>query len=361
MPEDVGYVITRNRQEASASVLVTLIGNDDLSASQVEGIKILVARGVLGLKTENVSVINTNTGKEMGGKVDDDDIGANAKDKLAIETEIDEKIERKVLDALEFLVGAGNVHVTATSRINIDGGIVQSTIYTPSRDDNNTGVIGQENHYLQGSNPDVLNGGIPGAETNADVTTYPMIDGEVSDNQFVNQYEYNYWVNEMKEEIQRREYKIESITVSVIINSPDIQQTERARLTDTIAIAANVPTENVVIYFANTQPVQETSGGNIQEILRANWWIVGLIALGVILLIVLIVVLLRRRSKKKKEEDFWAAQDAEAMATLQAQEEQVPPAEETPQQKISRQVREFVDEHPEVAAQLIRTWLKGDG
>ena len=97
------------------------------------------------------------------------------------------------------------------------------------------------------------------------------------------------------------------------------------------------------------------------EILRANWWIVGLIALGVILLIVLIVVLLRRRSKKKKEEDFWAAQDAEAMATLQAQEEQVPPAEETPQQKISRQVREFVDEHPEVAAQLIRTWLKGDG
>lgn len=359
LPDDAGYVLTRDRQQASASVLVTLMGTEDLTKSQVNGIKRLVSGGVLGLDVENVSVINANTGEEMGGNIDS--ISSNAKDKLEIERRIDENIESKVRSLLESFIGPGYVHVIATSRINTDGGLVQSTTYIPVNEDTNTGVVGSESHLLEGTDNNILQYGIPGAETNADVTTYPQVNGEGAGNNFLNKYDYNYYVSERKEEIERKDIIIESIGVSVVITNPEILQQERARLTDLIAKAANVQPEDVVIYFANNQTSEPVSGATLIDTVTENKWILAAIA-AVLLLIIIVIILIVRHRKKKKQEEFWAKQEEEALLAAAAREEaeRIEVVEETPQQKLIQQVRDFADEHPEVAAQLIRTWLRGD-
>ena len=138
LPDNGNYVLSRAGNEATASVLVTLVGTEEFTKSQVNGIKQLVSKGVLGLKAENVSVINSNTGKEMGSSAED--LSGEASDRLAIEKQIDERIEDKVSIILESFVGRDGFRVVATSHINTDSVLRQDKVYTPSDEENMKGI-----------------------------------------------------------------------------------------------------------------------------------------------------------------------------------------------------------------------------
>lgn len=359
LPDEGNYVLRTNREEASASVMVTLVGTEDFSRSQVNGIKQLVAKGVLGLKAENVAVINSNTGKEMGSAAVD--LSTEANDRLAIEKEIDNRIEEKVGAILEAVVGENNYKVIATSRVNTDDVLRQTTTYTPSDEENNRGIPDTESHLLEGNNENLLAYGIPGAETNADIPTYPELTTGEGGNAFLNRYDYKYYVNEAKEEVRGQSVNIEGISVSVVITGGDVPLASRDDLVELLAKAAHVYPEDVVVYYASTSQTEPNMGGmDWQNIWSQYRWIIIGVAIVLLILLIVLIVLLRRRKKRReaealaREQELLEAQRAQDMLT------DLENREETPQQKILNQVRDFADEHPEVAAQLIRSWLKGD-
>jgi flagellar M-ring protein FliF len=137
-------VLTSTQTAPSASVLVTMLGGEDLTAAQVNGIRQLVAKSVQGMKKEDVAVIDSTSGAEMGGSADS--VSGRATDKMEIEKQIDATVETKVRDILRPLLGEGYATVVATSRVSTDAGVVQSTTYTPMNEDGTTGVTYRENH-----------------------------------------------------------------------------------------------------------------------------------------------------------------------------------------------------------------------
>lgn len=366
LPENNGYVLKTDNSTATASVIVTMLSGESLTNAQVNGIKQLVSKSVVGMLSEGVAVIDGNTGEEVGG--DSNSISGRASDRLAIEKEIDKTIEEKVMRQLKSLVGDnGNIQVVATSRINTDDMVTQSKQYTPMNEDSTTGVTSQENHQLRSDDNGILAAGVPGAETNADVPNYPELSGELDGNSFSNQYQYDYKVNETLQEIQRGDVVLESLKVSVVIQSEDIDDSELDNLLELVATTANVETDDVYIYLRSADDtMEEGTPTAFLEVLQQNWWVFIIAAVVLLLLIILIVILLRKKRRREEAEEALAAQEearlaAEAAKSL-AKADQKPEMteEETKQQQVLEQVRDFTKEHPDVAAQIIRSWLKGD-
>ncbi|MDR1069312.1 MAG: hypothetical protein LBL37_00780 [Gracilibacteraceae bacterium] len=348
-------VLTSSQTPASASVLVTMLGSEDLTAAQVNGIKQLVAKGVQGMSKEDVAVINSVSGNEMGASADS--VSGRATDKMEIEKQIDTTIETKVRDILRPLLGEGYATVVATSRVSTDAGVVQSVTYTPMNEDGTTGVTASEEHYLEGRNQEVLAAGAPGAETNADVPTYEELMNGEEGGYFVNKYDYDYYVNERKEQVERSDVVIESIGVSVVIFSDVLTEIDRVELTSLVARTANVPEDDVFIMMREySSPPAPPSA---VEYLRTNWWIAVAAAAIFLIVAVIIAVLVVRRRQRRTMEEFERAAQEEETARMRAETE-IPIPEESQQQKLSRQIKSFADEHPEIAAQLIRSWMKGD-
>ena len=91
---------------------------------------------------------------------------------------------------------------------------------------------------------------------------------------------------------------------------------------------------------------------------------VGLAAgLGVLAILIFIISILLGRRKKKKGQKNPKDINSEVAVTdkyswTDIHEELK--VQETPEQAIKKQLKEFTATNPEIAAQLIRTWLKGD-
>ena len=86
----------------------------------------------------------------------------------AVENALTQKVN-KVLDG-PYTQEQYKVAVTAT--LNTDAIKQESTVYTPSEDGENSGVINQESSSLVISNEDGIAGGIAGVTGNTDITTY---------------------------------------------------------------------------------------------------------------------------------------------------------------------------------------------
>lgn len=369
IPENNGYVLKTDNSTATASVVVTMAGSEPLTNAQVNGIKQLVSKSVVGMPTDGVAVIDGNTGEEVGG--DSNSLTGKASDRLAIEKEIDKTIEDKVKRQLQLLIGdSGNIQVVATSRINTDDMLTQSKQYTPMNEDSTTGVTSQENHLLESDDNGILAAGVPGAESNADVPNYPAMNGELDGNTYTNQYQYDYKVNETLQEIQKGDIVLESLKVSVVIQSEVLDDSELDNMIDLVATTANVETDDVYIYIQNTNAESEEGQTvSAMAMLQQNWWIVLIVVVVLLLLVILVVILLRRKRQKEEAEaeaEALAAQEearraAEAAKSLAGADSQPKlTEEEAKQQQVLEQVRGFAKEHPDVAAQIIRGWLKGD-
>jgi flagellar M-ring protein FliF len=356
LPDTGSFVLSQNQSTPTASVVVTMTGGEELSSAQVNGVKQLVAKGVPGMDKDEVAVINSATGNEMGSDVDS--ASGRATDKMAIEKQIDTTIENKVSEILRPLVGGGYATVVATSRVSTDSGVIQSTTYYPSPEDGTTGVTASESHYLEGANEELLASGVPGAETNADIPTYEELVDADGNGYFVNKYDYNYYVSEVKEQMERSDVVIESIGISVVIFSDVLTEMDQMEIQSLVARTANVQEEDVYVLLRSVEASPEQPTG--VAYLRANWWI--LVALGALLLliIIVIVVILLSKRRRKTMEDMEKAAQEEEMARQLGEITSIPIPEESQQQKLARQIKSFADEHPEIAAQLIRSWLKGD-
>ena len=93
-------------------------------------------------------------------------------------------------------------------------------------------------------------------------------------------------------------------------------------------------------------------------------------AAGVLGLLLLLIVLLIIRAKKRKkaealllaqQEEEWAAEQAAAAMEAEEQVDNVLEIKNEKSMELKQDIRKFTEENPEIAAQMIRTWLRGEG
>ena len=87
-------------------------------------------------------------------------------------------------------------------------------------------------------------------------------------------------------------------------------------------------------------------------------------AVGLLLMLVILLLIIQRRRKKAKA----ALEELEQQAALAAAEraerekrENLLDIQNEKSMELKQDIRKFTEENPEIAAQMIRVWLKGDG
>lgn len=383
IPQVKDYVINDKQDEATASVVLHLKPGVSLAPEQVAGIKYIIAKGVSTLKVDNV-VITDGTGAVLNSDVQ---TSQKAEDeKFKFKKEFEGTIKDEIKNLLLPVYGDGNIVVAVSATLNYDKKVSEDTQFSPSVD--NSGMVDSEETSSASGN-EGNNGGVVGASPNADgtdttsgaATDYPT--SEDTGNQYYDEKssKIHYLVNTKKTQIEKQGYSIDQLTVSVMVNQAQMTDGTRTDLVKTIARAAGTKEELVQITnsaFLDTNIPNLPGEAAAQTFTLQQILLYGGILLGVFVLLLIVVLLLSRNGRRKKHKSK-ASKTGEVPTALetgelaavggavyQPQDFNIASLTEAANQDtretvLKREIGEFAKSSPEIAAQLIRTWLREEG
>ncbi len=364
IPDDSGYVLSDDDSDVTtAGVSVTMSSSKELTGKQVSGIKHLLAKSVPNLTEDNISVLDTATGTEMlSDDMEEMDV---SEFKMIIEKQFETEVEANIVKILNPLFGSSNIQVAVKSIMDVDKKIEEIITYTPA--ENNTGVVSEETHSQSAERNDGTSGGTVGTDSNTETTTtYPgvTVDGNtiyIEDNS-----SYSYLVSQVKEQIEHDSSELTDLTISVAVNTQSLNTAEKDEIIQLIANAAAVPTEKVVLYTglfqtAETDEGDESSSVTTVDKKRVLILIIAAAAVIGILLSLVLILLLRSKGRKRKSVESQERIMDEPVDTIEDIDfSDIHNLKETKEQALKKEIQEFCYSNPEIVAQLIKTWLRGD-
>lgn len=404
--EDRGYVLDSNKVVgASATVLLVMEGDKMLDEGQAAAIRNYVAHSVPGLETENVSIGDT-LGRSYNALAG---IGSSSSDsalKLQVEQEMANRIITQVRNVLQDM-GKDNVRVSANVTVELGNKTVNKHEVTlPDGAENGRGILGSEFYaYEFRTGDEYATGGVVGTATNAELPTYVEPGEAQAELEGILSEEGNRIYDNTTTDTEMIIHcaTVTDVTVAVTLNSSAFENgytLDEAQVRSHAAMASGiipVVTEemtadeylqtriSVLSYPFPTETPVEPTPNEPGTILGIPYWVFIAAGAGLLLfVIVLTVILLLRRKKRKKLEAEQKAVE-ELLATAMPGDVEVgPDGEPVPQpildedgnpvgganvmdlhtersMELRQSIRDFVDENMEVAALLIKSWLKEDG
>ncbi|MBP1758271.1 MAG: fliF [Firmicutes bacterium] len=377
--DDQRYILNNNNiTKAQASVLVTMNGGTKLTSQQASAIRNLIARAVKGLEMSNIAIADS-----IGNTYSSDTLSSSSEDasmlKLQLEEEISNSTRTEIMTVLAPFFGEDNIRVAVYAEVDVRHTVGESTKYSEPEtwpQDGSTegrGIIGQEIYDQEivrgGEN---AAGGVVGAQTNSDIPSYVEQNLQADGNTTYakNQGETNYNVNTDKEQVERYAAVVSNLMVSVSINSAANSGVNTQNLTELVARASGITNDlqddKISIHVAPFYTAPESGigvlpGGNLLPI--PDWALYAAIG-GVALLLILLIVIgrLRKRKRNKKKE-----RELDTLLTGYEQIHQpvMPTGADIMNLKTERSmelrkdIRQFAEENPEIAAVMLKTWLKG--
>lgn len=349
MPEQKMFV-EQSLQDAKASVFLKLAPGAQLSQQQVLGIQQLVAGSVKSLKPENITIIDQN-----GNRLLEDSPGPDGQNNLVavknmeIRKTIESDYQKKVRNALEKMVGFGNVEVIVNADVSFDKVKSTETNYMPLQG-SDRGVVRSQSDSKESTQNAPATGGAAGNGTNNVNAQTKAATGNTSSSDKSSKTT-NYEIDQKVTETVGQPYKINKVSVSVLVNGEnnaqqarDIQNWVTTAVGSVNGSTANpVPPDVAVMFKPFTQPVDRFSTAWYQ-----NPWLIGGIAAGLLLVGGGAYAIARRRRK---------AEEAEALIPAPAVPVAAIPEEENSQQKLKKQLEKLIDKKPEEFVNLLRTWL----
>lgn len=377
--EDRTYVLdSSNAVDATAAVFVTMQEGISLTSNQASAIRSFVAHSVKGLEIESVMITDN-----LGNIYAADDGSGNTSDlsalKLWLEEQNNNKVRTGIMQVLVPLFGEDNVKVTVNSTVDVDPSYEDRTTTTlPEGSEEGQGLPSSEQYdhsIVRGDDETV--GGVVGNDTNADLPTYVEDQAQATGNEqeihVSGQNDYVY--NERIERIERIAGNVTGCMVSVSINSATAGAVDVDALRAHVARAAGISDEDAessisilpMEFYSPEAPAPIVPGSAIPA------WAVYAAAGGLLLFLILAVVIIvisRKRRRKKELAAAAAAAAADQAAVAQiltsmptAQQEQngadVMSLNTEKSMELRKEIRRFADDNPEIAAQMIRTLLRG--
>lgn len=363
------FVLQSDKVDSTASVALTLLGDTKLTKQQILGIQELVAKSVPGLTDKNVVIVDGN-GVVLNSSLQDGT--GDATTQQALTNSVNEAMKNKLVGLLAPVFGNNGMSVAVNATIDFQKKSSETTTYTPSVGEN--GMIGKQSTTEQTQGTSSGAQGVPGTSTNTGVDTYPSTSSEASGGTTINKTsDTDYLVNQAIEKVQNDGGEIKSLTVAVVINSKTLSETELQKYTKLVAFGAGISTDNVVVTSAEFagNKTQNPGGSTAALPFSLTTLAIGAGGIIVILVVILIVMLFAKRKKAKQEEEadeifderYPAVEgkpypDSKVTFVESAEDPGEIVINETREQALKRQIKDFSSTNPEIVAQLIRTWIK---
>lgn len=409
--EDLSYVLDSGRVvDAAAAITVRTRDGGVLDDGVAQAIRGYVSHSVQGLNIDNVVLYDTNgnpyysaSAETLGGSADKSLL------KLQIEQDYQNRLRTEAMNILVPLFGEDHVKCSVAVTIELNTtDITENETYIPEyigeeHRESGRGIIGQmvyDHNYPD--NGQVNEGGVVGTDPNSDIPTNVEDEannaGEDARVNSSGQVNYN---NPTRETHTYRDVGyITDCSVSVSVDSTTAQELNIEALRQHVANAVGLSpveteTQTAAEYLASKVSIYSGPFYQEQPIVPGPWdwwpfndiipgWIVLAAGAGLLLFLILLIIIIfaaKRHKKKKLAAAALAEEEAQQAALEEAEEERreaeaalaeamgMPQAElvgadvmslQTEKSMELRQdIRQFVEENPEVAAQLLKTWLRG--
>lgn len=399
--EDRGYVLDSNNVvEASAGVILTMQRGKALTDAQANAIRNYVAYSVAGLKVESVSLEDTEGNDYSGQSTGVGTAAASSALKIKLERQIRADFEKQILQALTPIYGENNVSVAVTVEVELgDKTINDYKVTLPQfAEDGSTegrGIPGKQFYTYQFLTPDEgAVGGLVGTPSNSELPTYVDPGDARAELQSIleERHETEYDNSKTQTQMVITAGTLTKVTATVGIDAKDCPNADLDAIlrgsATAIGLVAPLELENgmteqqylsryiTVIHDEFNEPVVPEPEPSGWEALGIPLWVViaagaGLLVFAIVLTIIL---LLRGKKRKKQEAEQRAVEELLAVAMPQQTEDGVQLDENGEpvgadvmdlhterSMELRQSIRDYVDENMEVAALLIKSWLKEDG
>lgn len=395
--EDRGYVLdSGNVVEASASVVVTMRTGRSMTSQLASAIRSYISGGIQGLTIESVKVMDSYGNQFNAGTLGGNNTEASAA-KFQAEEQYANTVRTQVMEVLKPFFGEDGVRVAVNATIEWGDKTIETyEPYIPDYVDprgDGKGIIGSEVYsYEYYANGEVVAGGLMGSGVNSDIVTdverLPTTDdtdgklggsGQVDyDNPHTNTY-YRLTAG-----------RVTNCTVSVSIDSNRAGNINLEGMRSHVATAAGivaVETQDMTAeqYLATKISIYSGPFYRVEDgiftpdpngtIFGIPVWIILAAAAGLLLILILLIVILMIRSRRKKKR--LAEEEQQQLLAQEQSMAELLTAVGTPQMEmvgadvmslqteksmeLRQDIRQFAEENPEVAAQLLKTWLRGGG
>ncbi|NLW78167.1 MAG: hypothetical protein GXY32_01985 [Ruminococcaceae bacterium] len=355
-------------EEKTAAVVLHLKPGYQITTSILNGIQHLVGNSA-GIDPDKVSITDGSGNLLAGGGLDSTLSMSDSALYLQRQGFADDLIDSyiaKVDNLLNLRYAREDYRIAGTADLDWDRLVTETKEFIPL-EGTGQGVLSREE--LQAiMTPEEYAEGVVGETDNTDVPIYVDLNGdgvpEIVDYAHYRDYLVSY-------ELQQREKDgpdIARISMAVVINDT-LDNTTRQDLREAIAAATSIPVENVVVQ-SMLVPQPEPDGGTDTAGtflgIPLFYLYIAAAALVVLIIALVVVMILRNKAKKKRlaaEQLALEEEEAEAeriQREIEERKEQLKNAAmgDPNENAIINEVREFARANPEIAANLLRNWLK---
>lgn len=381
--EDRRYILDENTIEATATVTVRMQNNLTLTSDQVSAIQRMVAHAQQGLNISNVTVEDGSGSRYTSGSGTAAALDDTMKYKLALEAQQNEETRNRVMRVLVPYFGADNVEVSVHTTVDVTTTYIESLVYhepdwAADGSTQGRGIIGTQiwdNSSILDA--DAAAGGVVGTSTNTEINEYGTRPDELTGNEreWYRSGQIDYDVSRDNIQKEQPPGTITDLTMTIAINSAEYNLLDPSVFIHAAAMAAGISAEDeaqkiaiVSAPFYQSGYNGEAPSGDVTMIFGLPSWAVYAAIAGVALFLALLLIILLLRSKKKKKIAILIAQEeqraaeaaaAEAAALAAAQGADIMDVHTEETMKMRQDIRQFVEENPSIAAQMIKNWLRG--
>lgn len=386
--ENRAYILdSGNVVEATAAVSVTMVEGQMLTDEQAQAIRDLVAHGVQGLKIDSVSISDTVGNIYL---TEDAMNGEASALKMQLQQAMENRIRTQVMNVLVPFFGEDNVRVGVTCEVEVNRTTEErNETYLPefaqNGSTNGEGIVGgrREEGYIARPGDGTV-GGVVGTESNSDLleNVEAGLNVQDGDTGIYGSKQTDYDNSHSTINIDNNgAVNMTDCSVAVSINSRQAGDFDVETIRQHAARAANIegerdPVTGVEILDNKISVVAmdffDPNAGlppAVDPGRTVPMWVLIAAGAGLLLFIILLVVILLLRGKKRKKQEAEEARAREEAENLLREAGLEGPASETGadvmdlemerSMELRRDIRQFVSDNPEIAAQMIKVWLKG--
>ncbi|MCH3959218.1 MAG: flagellar M-ring protein FliF [Selenomonas sp.] len=373
LPEDSLY--KKNEKPATASIMLRLKPNAELTKKEIKGIVNLAANSVKGLKPENITLVD-DTGKILNDPDENDEnsVGAKTMTQLDMTKKVQDNIQKNLQTMLDQSLGEGRAFARVNVELDFDDRTTDKQTVTPVVDD--SGIIrSQQDTNETYTGTSTQPGGAAGVQSN--VPGYVAQNGNSNADYAKKESTKNYEINEEKSKVVAAPGSIRRLNVAVLVND-DVNSTQQDSIMRTVSSAAGInqdrgDTVSVEPLPFSTELRDRRAAEDQAAKDKENRIFYMEVAAALLVLALIIGAIMMRRRKKQQEQaaleeqqrleeeerQRQAAERAERVGAGEVDEDQL--TEEEQQRLTEKQtLMKLIDEKPAEVAMLIKTWLAED-
>jgi flagellar M-ring protein FliF len=341
-------IFARPSQEPKASVLIKLKPGRDLTLEQIKAIRNLVASSVVGLKPENVVIVD-QYGRDLTALLgEDNSLVGLAQNQIQLKRKYEEELQREIERILTPIVGVGNAKVKVSLYLDFSQKKIKDYQVNPDK----TAIVSQQKK--KELTKTITPQGVPGTESNI-----PPAEGKGEAIKGISQKKEsitNYEVSYVEKLIDDPTIRVRKIAVGVILNS-EVKGIDPEKVKEFIinSLGLNLKRGDTVsvveLPFEGKKKLEEIFRKEEKKEGFYDWKIYLGIALLISLLLASVLFMWIRRRKEEEEKTLVYGQMLGAPSGAVEVSEKV---EETLSEKLAR----LAKENPELYKKLLLKWLK---